>query len=119
MLKGPASLAYGSDALAGVINIISDEPEVDRKIAGNLSLNYQTNNGLLAGHAALGGSRKGFTWNVYGTGKAAHDYRNRYDGYVHNSRFRNTNYGASFGLHRQWGYSRISFTSFNQQVGIA
>ena len=119
VLKGPASLAYGSDALAGVINIISDEPEVDRTIAGNLSLNYQTNNGLLAGHVALGGSRKGVTWNVYGTGKAAHDYRNRYDGYVHNSRFRNTNYGASFGLHRQWGYSRISFTSFSQQVGIA
>jgi iron complex outermembrane receptor protein len=119
VLKGPASLAYGSDALAGVINIISDEPAEQKKLSGNLSLNYQSNNGLLAGHAAVGGRRSGLSWNVYGTAKAAHDYRNQYDGYVHNSRFSNTNYGASIGLHRKWGYSRLSITSFNQQVGIA
>ena len=118
VLKGPASLAYGSDALAGVINIISDEPIQEGHIHGNIAANYQTNNGLGALNANIAGNIKGFTWNAYGTGKASHDYQNRYDGYVHNSRFSNTDYGAMIGLNKNWGYSHLSFTSFNQDLGI-
>ena len=127
VLKGPASLAYGSDALAGVINIISypgslrgaDKAFPNRKLGGNVTLNYQTNNGLSAAHVALGGGADGFAWDVFGTGKAAHDYRNEYDGYVHNSRFQNLNYGASLAVNKRWGHSRLAFSSFNQKVGIA
>lgn len=118
ILKGPASLAYGSDALAGVINIISDEPLPPGRIDGNLAANYQTNNGMMALHAQTGGNINGFSWNVYGTGKQAHDYKNAYDGYVYNSRFNNVNYGATIGINKKWGYSHLSFTSFNQNLGI-
>ncbi len=118
ILKGPASLAYGSDALAGVINIVSDEPVSEGKIAGNVVANYQTNNGMGALHADIAGNINGYSWNVYGTGKAAHDYRNKYDGYVHNSRFNNLNYGATVGINKKWGYSRLSFTAFGQNLGI-
>jgi iron complex outermembrane recepter protein len=119
ILKGPASLAYGSDALAGVINIISDETLPDGKIEGGVVANYQTNNGMGALHGQLAGNQKGINWHVYGTGKQAHDYRNNYDDYVHNSRFGNANYGAGIGINRKWGYSRLSFSSFNQTLGIA
>ncbi len=119
VLKGPASLAYGSDALAGVINIVTDEPYSERGAKGNFSLNYQTNNGLLAGHLNLSGNKRGLSWKVYGTGKMAHDYQNNYDGYVFNSRFRNADFGAMLGVNKQWGYSRLSFSSFNQTLGIA
>lgn len=119
VLKGPASLAYGSDALAGVINIISDEPMPLGKIKGGLTSNYQTNSGLFALNGQLGGNIKGYSWNVYATGKQAHDYKNRYDGYVFNSRFNNMDYGGTMGLNRKWGYSKLSFTSFGQDLGIA
>lgn len=119
VLKGPASLAYGSDALAGVINIISDEPLPLGKIQGNITTNYQTNNGLEAIHAQLAGNQNGFTWSGYYTGKRAHDYQNAYDGYVYNSRYRNNDFGATVGLSKKWGYSRLSFTSYNQLLGIA
>lgn len=119
VLKGPASLAYGSDALAGVINILTDEPVQDQALNGNVSANYQTNSGVAVGSANLQGSNNGLSWKVYGTYKAAHDYKNKYDGHVYNSRFNNLNYGASIGINKQSGYSRLSFSSFNQNLGIA
>lgn len=118
VLKGPASFAYGSDAIAGVVNIISDEPLPQGKIEGHVAANYQSNNGLFAEHANLAGNINGLMWNAYVTNKQAHDYRNKYDGYVFNSRFKNINYGATIGINKKWGYSKLSFTSYNQNLGI-
>ncbi|MBS1781268.1 MAG: TonB-dependent receptor [Bacteroidetes bacterium] len=119
VLKGPASLAYGSDALAGVINIVSDEPLPQGKIQGNVIANYQTNSGLGALHGDLGGNINGISWNAYATGKQSHDYHNAYDGYVFDTRFHNLNYGATIGINKKWGYSRLSYTSFGQTLGLA
>lgn len=119
VLKGPASLAFGSDALAGVINIISDDPIPLGKIEGNITGNFQTNNGQSAGHVQLGGNINDLSLSGYLTQKEAHDYKNKYDGYVYDTRFRNTDYGFSAGINKQWGYSRLSFTSYNQHLGIA
>lgn len=118
VLKGPASLVYGSDALAGVINIISDDIIPRGKISGNIISNYQTNNGLAAWHTDIAGNSGGFVWKIFGTSKWAHDYKNAYDGYVFNSRFNNMNYGAMMGIDRKWGNSRLSFTMFNQRLGL-
>ena len=118
ILKGPASLAYGSDALAGVINIISNPDIPDKKIVGNVTANYQTNAGMGAIHADLGGNKNGLSWKVYGTQKDAHDYYNKYDGYVYDTRFHNTDFGASVGINKTWGSSRLSYTSFNEKTGI-
>lgn len=119
VLKGPASLAYGSDALAGVVNIISDPQIAEGHIQGNVIANYQTNDGLGALHADLGGKKDGITWYGYVTEKQAHDYQNKYDGYVFDTRFKNNNYGASLGVNKSWGSSKLSFTAFDQQLGIA
>ncbi|MFY0252453.1 TonB-dependent receptor domain-containing protein [Chitinophaga sp. 30R24] len=118
VLKGPSSLIYGSDALAGVVNIVPPAPLPLGKIKGNLDANYQTNSGLMAYHADIAGNNDGISWSAYVTQKQAHDYKNKYDGYVFDSRFNNTNYGAAIGINKQWGFSRLSFTSFNQHLGL-
>ena len=119
VLKGPASLAYGSDGLAGVINIRSAEPLPAGTIRGKISANYQSNNGLAALNAQLAGNQHGISWQAYVTQKEAHDYKNSYDGYVFNTRFKNTDYGASIGINKHWGSSKLLFTSFDQHLGIA
>jgi outer membrane receptor for ferrienterochelin and colicins len=43
IVKGPSSSLYGSDALAGVINIITERPQGTR---GNAAIRYGTNNTL-------------------------------------------------------------------------
>ena len=118
VLKGPASLVYGSDALAGVVNIVAPGPVPLGHIKGNVAANYLSNNGQIAYHADIAGNQNGFSWSLYGTQKWAHDYQNKYDGYVYGSGFNNTNFGAAIGLNKSWGSSNLSFTSFNQKLGI-
>jgi iron complex outermembrane receptor protein len=118
VLKGPASLVYGSDALAGVVNIVAPGPVPLGHIKGNIAANYLSNNGQIAYHADIAGNHNGLSWSLYGTQKWAHDYQNKYDGYVYGSNFKNTNYGGAIGLNKSWGSSNLSFTSFNQRLGI-
>jgi iron complex outermembrane receptor protein len=118
VLKGPASLVYGSDALAGVVNIVAPGPVAQGHIKGNVAANYLSNNGQIAYHADIAGNQNGFNWSVYGTQKWAHDYQNKYDGYVYGSGFNNTNFGAAIGVNKSWGSSNLSFTSFNQHLSI-
>ena len=58
VVKGPSSSLYGSDALAGVINIITERP-IGRK--GNFSSRYGTNKTLdLSGDVSVANDRAGF-----------------------------------------------------------
>ncbi|OSZ76871.1 TonB-dependent receptor [Chitinophagaceae bacterium IBVUCB2] len=118
VLKGPASLIYGSDALAGVINFITNTPVAEGTFKGNILSNYQSNNGLFALNANLAANNNGFNWNVYGTYKSAGDYKNKYDGKVLNSRFNERNFGGYVGINKSWGYSHFIFSCFDQRLGL-
>lgn len=118
VLKGPASLMYGSDALAGVINVISVMPPPEGKIKGNISGAYQTNNRQRNLHADINGNSNGFTWGLYGSYKAAADYKNKYDGYVFNSKFNEKDFGAYIGLNKNWGFTHLYISRFDQRVGL-
>lgn len=118
VLKVPASLIYGSDALAGVINIISNVPVSEGIIKGNIISNYQSNNRMMGNHFDLAGNNKGYIWGINFSGKNASDYKNKYDGYVFNSRFLERNGGAYIGIEKNWGYSQLSFSNFYQHLGI-
>lgn len=118
VLKGPASLMYGSDALAGVINIVSFVPPPNGKIKGTISSGYMTNNRQRNLHADIGGNINGFAWGLTGSYKAAADYKNKYDGYVFNSKFNEKNVGGYIGVNKKWGYSHFYVTRFDQQLGL-
>lgn len=118
VLKGPASLMYGSDALAGVINIITNTPVPEKSLNGNIQSGYQSNGSLFSLNGNLAGNENGFNWNVYGSYKSAGDYRNKYDGRVLNSRFNEKNFGGYVGVNKSWGYSHLIFSRFNQRLGL-
>jgi iron complex outermembrane recepter protein len=118
ILKGPASIMYGSDALAGVVNFISVVPAPQGMIKGNILGNYQTNNRLRGFHGDIGGNHNGFIWGLNGTYKAAADYRNKFDGYVFNSKFVERDFGGYLGLNKGWGYTHLLVSSFYQQPGL-
>lgn len=118
ILKGPASLSYGSDAIAGVINMITDPTLPQGQIGGGVIANYQTNNGSIGYSANLAGNLKGFIWNMRYSGKMAHAYQNKYDGYVFNSGFKENTISGIIGLNRSWGYSHVHFSSYDLGLGI-
>ncbi len=118
ILKGPASLAYGSDAIGGVINLISEQPLPEGQMAGDVLFNYQTNNGLINNMFHLAGTKNGIAWSARIDNTMAHAYRDRYDGYVLNSQFSNFNSDATIGIHRKWGYTQIHASYFDMKTGI-
>jgi iron complex outermembrane recepter protein len=118
ILKGPASLVYGSDAMGGVINIITNVPVSMNTIKVNVGSNYQTNNKLRSLYGSVSGNINGINWNIYGTTKAAADYKNKYDGNVFNSKFNEQNVGGYVGYNSSWGFSHLLVSSFNLKAGL-
>jgi iron complex outermembrane recepter protein len=118
ILKGPASLVYGSDAMGGVINIITNLPVEMNTVKANVGSNYQTNNNLRSLYGNVAGNVNGFNWNVYGTTKAAADYKNKYDGNVFNSKFNEQNIGGYAGYNGNWGFSHLLVSSFHLKAGL-
>lgn len=118
ILKGPASLMYGSDAMAGVVILHSQPQLAEGALKGNVTTEYQTNNGLLGYSVDIGGNQRGFVWDARWSGKTAHAYKNEYDGYVPGSQFKETAGRLMIGLQRQWGHSRLTGTLFHQTPGI-
>jgi iron complex outermembrane receptor protein len=118
ILRGPASLSYGSDAMAGVINFISAPTLPEGQVKGNIQGIYQTNNGLYGGSANIAGNSNGVTYDARYTLTDAHAYKNKYDGYVFNSGYGESNFKGSIGINRHWGYSRMILSSFDLKTGI-
>ena len=113
VIKGPSSLSYGSDALAGVVNLIPTQPVPQGKFIGDLITEYQTNNGLIGSSIMLGRTKKDFEWVSRISHKTAADYRNRYDGRVYSTAFRETDLSIALGLHGKWGYSHLGFALYD------
>ena len=119
VIKGPASLMYGSDAMAGVVNILTNTPIEQKTIKGNIGYQFLDNNALNVVNGNIAAHLKnGVNWNIYGTYKSAKDYQNKYDGRVFNSRYNEKNFGGYFGINKSWGYSHLLISNFNQQVGL-
>lgn len=118
ILKGPASLIYGSDAMAGVINVITNMPVENNTIKGNIVSGYHSNNQQKLLHANIAGNANGINWRMYGTAASAADYKNKYDGHVLNSKFRQNNFGGYVGYNGNWGYSHLLVSNFKLKAGL-
>ena len=119
ILKGPASLMYGSDAMAGVVILHSQPIQPEGGLSGNISTEYQTNNGLFSYSLNMAGNQKGFVWDARFSDKMAHAYKNKYDGYVPGSQFRERAGRLMLGLQKQWGHSRLTGSIYHLTPSIA
>ena len=79
VVYGPGSVLYGSDALGGVVNIITKTPEGNPsggglRFNGNLSLRYSTVDEQRRGRLEVGGKHKKFSFLAGGSIRKASDY---------------------------------------------
>jgi len=118
ILKGPASLMYGSDALAGILIFHPEPVRAPGEIGGSLSSEYQTNNGLLAYSLSADGNMKGWLWGGRFSDKYAHAYQNALNGQVANSGYRERAASGMLGRNGSWGYSRLRFSYFHLTPGM-
>ena len=118
ILKGPASLMYGSDAMAGVVILHAQPTLAEGELKGNISAEYQTNNGLFHYSLQMAGNQKGFVWDARYSDKMAHAYKNKYDDYVPGSQFRERAGRLMLGVNKAWGHSRLVWTAYHLTPGI-
>ena len=131
IIKGPASLQYGSDGLGGVINIMPGRIIPANSIAGSLEGVYKTNNEHFGGSAHLSAnlddifvaarySRQEF--GDYGVPAQQFSY-NSFVLPIYNNRLKNTagqeqNLRVSAGLKRDWGITRLLFGHYQLNAGL-
>jgi len=117
VLKGPASLFYGSDAMGGVINILEPVHAPMNSIRGEFESHFATNNLMTNSSVMLEGNHNGFIWRVRSSYKNAASYKSP-TAYVYNSCFNEMNYNGMTGLNKKWGYSHLHFSRYDANIGM-
>ena len=118
ILKGPASLMYGSDAMAGVVILHPNPTLAEGDIHAMFSTEYQTNNGLFGFNLSMAGNKKGFVWDGNYSQKMAHAYKNKFDGYVSGSQFGERSGRLMLGLNKYWGYTHLTASIYHLTPSI-
>ena len=118
ILKGPASLMYGSDALAGILIFHAEPIRGPGEFGGTFSSQYQTNSGLFGYSLAADGNVNGWLMGGRFSDKYAHAYRNALNGPVANSGYRERAASFMLGRNDSWGYSRLRFSCYYLTPGM-
>jgi iron complex outermembrane receptor protein len=118
IIKGPASLLYGSDAIGGVLNFVKEKPAPADKIIGDYQMQLYSN--TLGMNNSLG--MKGSSENIFGgfrIGYKTHaDYLQGGGDYVPNSRFNEMTFNANAGYTGKIGTFKLFYDYFKQDLGM-
>ncbi|HEY6162851.1 MAG TPA: TonB-dependent receptor, partial [Bacteroidia bacterium] len=108
VIKGPASVIYGSDAMGGVINLVEEEPAPIGKTVGSFSTKFNTNTIQLGGEVSVKSSSEKMNWKINFGGESNTNYVDGKGNLAYNTRF--SGGALKLGL----GFTREKFvTSFN------
>ncbi|RXM39173.1 TonB-dependent receptor [Chryseobacterium sp. CH21] len=119
VIKGPASLMFGSDALAGVVSLFPYTPsQNDGIVHGKVTSEYQGNNNLIGNGMQLGYKKNSLIASLNASYRMAKNYRNAVDGRVYNTNFEEKNFSFLLGRKTNTSFSKINFTLYDNLQGI-
>ena len=118
IIKGPASLLYGSDAIGGVINVVKEKPAPVGKIIGGYHTQYHSNTRGIVSNLGLKGSTEQFYWGLRGGLKSHADYRDGNNQHVPNSRFNEYSLKANAGWNNSLGLFRLYYDLNRPKIGM-
>ena len=119
VVKGPASLLYGSDAVAGVVNLLPALPSgPEGELRGEALAEYQSVNGLLGASVGLNYQKNGLQTSFRASHRLARDYRNAVDGLVYNTGFRELTLTGMVGVQKPWGGLHLWLTAYDNHQEI-
>ncbi|MDG5800975.1 TonB-dependent receptor [Marinilabiliaceae bacterium ANBcel2] len=139
VIKGPASLKFGSDAIGGVINILPPDIPKEDGISGRFSVTGKSNNEWIGGNASLSGKNGDFymhaniTHNRFGDFKipdtdyfvepapvsaSEASHRVSIDDYVSNTAGEENALSFIGGVEKSWGESYIELSYHKSENGF-
>ncbi len=121
VIRGPASMLYGSDAMGGVVNVVSAPlPNgIGRSpfLHGGLEAYGASNNRETGGVLRLEGASGAFGWRAMGVGRFAEEFHTP-DGPVENTGFGSVSGEAAAGLRGAWGNATVRYTHFGGEFKL-
>jgi iron complex outermembrane receptor protein len=117
IVKGPATLLYGSNAIGGVVNGISTNDVYQKGLSGYLTAFGGTNNWQAGGSGGFKFGYKNFLFFGSGGGQKANDYRTPL-GTVLNSYARSGNANGGAGYFARRGWLTFDYTYDRRRYGI-
>ena len=97
VIKGPASLLYGSDAIGGVLNFIKEQPAPTGKIMGDYKMQLHSNTLGMNNSLGIKGASKHLFLGLRVSNKTHADYKQGGGDFVPNSRFNEWSLSANTG----------------------
>lgn len=115
VIKGPAALQYGSEAMGGVLNILEQPPAPVDSFTQDARLQLFSNTrGISAGYGASHSGPASW-WRVHGGADSHADYSSAGDTRVVNSRFASYSLKAAHGVRKnRWNSTNSALFSLSQ-----
>lgn len=117
VIKGPASLLYGSDALGGVLYLNPEKFAPQNSSSGDVSGDYYTNTTGYITNAGFKSSSDRFKFIFRGSLAEHSDYKNK-NFRVTNTRFREQDFKAAIGYQKSNFKSEFRYNINASQLGI-
>jgi len=120
IIKGPASILYGSGALGGVLIMNDDEGyNSTHQLTGNIGTSFNTVSNGYRTYGSLGKKFKNNAFfNVEGAYENHADYTDGSDRIIGNSRFNSSSFRAHIGVNNVKFKNKLSYAFNEQYLGI-
>ncbi len=122
VIKGAASIRYGSDAIGGAILLDPKDLPKQAGIGGEVNLVGMTNGrvGVASGYleGASGGKGEGLSWRIQGTLKKAGNAKTA-DYYLDNTGYSENDFSATLQYDKPHYGGALYFSQFDTKIGIA
>jgi iron complex outermembrane receptor protein len=101
VIKGPAALMYGSEAMGGVINVLEEKPADVDSLRGDVGLRLFSNTYGAGLDAGVRSTKNNYSWRIRLGAESQADYSDGNNKRIQNSRFDGYVGKASFGYNRK------------------
>jgi iron complex outermembrane receptor protein len=118
IIKGPASLLYGSDALGGVLYFSDALYAKENSLESTLGSEYNSNTNGWRNTGAFKLSKNHFHWNAFGGYTTHEDYKDGNNDLVPNSRFHTGDFKTSLGYTGEKFISSLKYSFLNEKYGL-